>query len=748
MEPPKRMRETVDLKSYALLLWRRKWVVLLPMLLTSIIGWIVTMPRFMRPVYRCSATLMIELPRSVSKELASIVNAPSIAERMARMQSQIQSDEFLTILIDRANMRDDPWVQDWAKKNKKRYPDMSESDLADLWLRRYLRGTVSMQARGDGTSNLITVAVADYYPERAEALVRNIANNIIEANKSAQREATQATEVFSTTQLLEYKQKLQDAEARLEAFNRGQAGRRITAVLVTEPILPQVEEMRNGARDDLAFQRSQAQASAQRLAQLGGSSTQVDAILRGAAVARAITDGKNLEETYVRQSILDAGSLNSSARATALQLARGVEGTRSDVRSGLAATALGGPALDEAEEYAVASIRRILAETRVAAYDRHLREFSNRVVSAPEAEIEMRRLLQDVEYYRELHEVFVNQIASSQISEAYQASQVGERISILEPPQRPLKPSKPNRPAIVAMSVLVGMSLGLFGAFFLEHNDQTFRDVRELEDALHTSVIGTVPNLPALNRRVTPKTPGERAPFFLERLYSEFLQDSPGYREFRRTSLSLLRGGEGGPATMLLTSARSEEGKSTAAACLAMTLARELPRERVILVDLDARKPSLARMSGLDWTGADAKSPDVSMLLREQRWDDAALRPMLLPNFWILPMRTGADQHGGTVTAESIRWLLKELRQRADRIVLDGPPNLPVPDPLVIGPEVDAVLMVVKAGSTPRETVRRSFELQRHFHDNIAGVVMNNVAEVLPYYYQYSHYGYESRARG
>jgi capsular exopolysaccharide synthesis family protein len=266
--------------------------------------------------------------------------------------------------------------------------------------------------------------------------------------------------------------------------------------------------------------------------------------------------------------------------------------------------------------------------------------------------------------------------------------------------------------------------------------------VKETEERLGVRVVGTIPSMDGINRDSGPRDPGRREAQIAQALH-QFLDDSPGYQEFRRTTLALLRLGESGPRSILITSARSGEGKSTASLCLALTMARELPHERVVLVDLDARKPMLASRLGLE-----VEPPlEVGTLLRTRAWNDAALRTGIVPNLQVLPMAPPHEGPGDLINHESVNWLLARLRERFERVILDSPPNLPVPDPLVLGGEVDAVLMVVKAGSTPRQTVRRSLELQRSFGDNVWGILMNNVSEALPYYYSYKHYGYGYRKK-
>jgi Mrp family chromosome partitioning ATPase len=78
-------------------------------------------------------------------------------------------------------------------------------------------------------------------------------------------------------------------------------------------------------------------------------------------------------------------------------------------------------------------------------------------------------------------------------------------------------------------------------------------------------------------------------------------------------------------------------------------------------------------------------------------------------------------------------------------VVIDTAPNVPVPDAILIGSSVDAVVVVIRAGVTPREVVSRGLELQLEENSNVLGLVVNNLARVLPYYYDYKYYRYEGQ---
>lgn len=739
MRADQQLKETVDLRSYATLLWRRKWLIVIPTIAAGLTAFIVTLPAIMPPVYRCSATLLVEQPGVLSEDLQGLMANTSVAERLARLETQIQSAEFLTKIIENTGMRDDAETRKWAERNQSKYPDQTVEQLIDLKLLRYLRSSIQMQAGG---ANQIQVAAVDYDPDRCYRLVRNLTTGIIEANRASELEGFRTTEQFSSTQMNDYKRRLEEAENRLEAFRRNQAHRSAVPSLVGPNNLGRVQELQRMASNDLSMFGAEA-AAAQSL--LGGISTSsLDAILQSREVRSFLSEGDKLEQAYVRQSILDAERGGAAGQATAIQLSRVVSQLRAAVRDALANAPGLDPALqDAATDYLVARAQERFAHKRSIEFDRQVADFSNRIVSVPEADLELHRLQQEVDSYRTLMNVFEQQIVTSNISEAFEASQAGEQLSVLEPPQQPMKPVQPKRGPIIGLAFAAGLILGVLGCFVLEHHDPSFRDVKETEQRLGIRVIGTIPGIEAFAKNGDTRAAKEARQATAIRAVEEFLDDSPGYQEFRRTALGLLRSMEGGPRTLLITSARSAEGKSTASTCLALTLAKELHGERIALIDLDSRKPALANKLGLRVEPPD----DASGVLRDRRWRDSAMQNAVLPNLFVMPMALVHEAPADLITQENVRWLLSELRQRFDRVIIDSPPNLPVPDPLVLGPEVDAVILVVKAGATPRETVQRSLDIQRSFGDNVWGVLMNNVGEALPYYYSYKHYGYGYRRK-
>jgi Mrp family chromosome partitioning ATPase len=78
---------------------------------------------------------------------------------------------------------------------------------------------------------------------------------------------------------------------------------------------------------------------------------------------------------------------------------------------------------------------------------------------------------------------------------------------------------------------------------------------------------------------------------------------------------------------------------------------------------------------------------------------------------------------------------------------VDSAPTIPVSDTLILSSEMDGALMVVRAGKTPREMVKRATDLMKNSGMNIFGIIVNNVEKVLPYYFGYNSDYYEYSKR-
>ncbi len=213
-------------------------------------------------------------------------------------------------------------------------------------------------------------------------------------------------------------------------------------------------------------------------------------------------------------------------------------------------------------------------------------------------------------------------------------------------------------------------------------------------------------------------------------------KESPAATEFRRL-YSNLRHSDGFAAlkSLLITSATSEEGKSLVASFLSITIS-QYHNCKTLLVDSDMRKPVIHQLFNLE------QKFGLAEVLEEKKPLKECFKKTPLSNLQVLT--SGESHRTATELLDSphLTELFEEMKFYFDLIVIDSAPVIPVSDVMVLLPEVEGTLMVVKAGATPREVVKRALELVQNSGGKILGVVMNNLAGVLPYYYNYTYYGY------
>jgi len=218
--------------------------------------------------------------------------------------------------------------------------------------------------------------------------------------------------------------------------------------------------------------------------------------------------------------------------------------------------------------------------------------------------------------------------------------------------------------------------------------------------------------------------------------------ESPVATEFRRLYSRLRRTGEAGSLkSVLVTSSVRGEGKSTTAAYLAITVAR-YRNTRTLLVDGDLRKPKLHELFEL------SNRPGLSEVLAGVASLKSCFRSTSLDSLKVLTAGSASLFPSESFDSDRMKGVFEEMRFYFDVIIVDGAPVVAVSDPIILGSEVDGVLFVIMAGKTPREVVKRAKDILVDSNVNVVGAVLNNVDEVLPYYYDYRYYGYTHTGGG
>jgi capsular exopolysaccharide synthesis family protein len=340
--------------------------------------------------------------------------------------------------------------------------------------------------------------------------------------------------------------------------------------------------------------------------------------------------------------------------------------------------------------------------------------------------VEFNNLLSEVQKKRETLNSLIARKSEMELSTRLTGVQPLEgNIRVLSRARVPLAPFRPNTKLNVTLGLLLGLGLGVGGALLLDYLDNTFTSPKQIETMLGLPTLAMIPRHAAVEAvAARGRKRGAAAAVETVELISHRAPSDPATEAYRELRTAILLSSAGAPPPRLMvTSALPSEGKSATAVNLAIVLAQL--GKKVLLVDTDLRRPRLHRVF-------DARNErGVSTVLSGLEPNPAAvISPTRVPGVDLLPSGpvppNPTELLAGTVFVELSRRLL-DLGY--DHVVFDSPPTLPVSDPLMVASAVDVFFLVVRASSTPRESVRRA--IQKHNQSGLQpiGIVLNDVDE-------------------
>ncbi len=231
------------------------------------------------------------------------------------------------------------------------------------------------------------------------------------------------------------------------------------------------------------------------------------------------------------------------------------------------------------------------------------------------------------------------------------------------------------------------------------------------------------------NGRGSGRGGGVDRPLCIVRHFDRMSPQAEGYRSLR-TALELV--GQSTPfRNLLLTSPGPQEGKTTTLINLAV-LFWELGR-RVLVVDSDLRRGCLHQVFGVP------RAPGLTDLILGKA-DTLYPAHELKPGFSIMTRGRQYDKPAVLLGSPALRQSLALFEGRADIILMDSSPLLPVSDTLKLVTAMDAVLLVLRPGRTPRREAAQVRKLLQASRARVVGVVLNGVQDDGRRRYRYDRY--------
>ncbi|MBW7476715.1 CpsD/CapB family tyrosine-protein kinase [Paenibacillus oenotherae] len=171
--------------------------------------------------------------------------------------------------------------------------------------------------------------------------------------------------------------------------------------------------------------------------------------------------------------------------------------------------------------------------------------------------------------------------------------------------------------------------------------------------------------------------------------------------------------------TIMVTSTKKSEGKSSVAANLAVAYAQS--NKKVLLIDADMRNPAQHHIFNL------SNRIGLSSLLNQKfEWSDAAIASPV-ENLTIITAGSAPHNPSEMLASKFMIHMLEELKERFEVIIIDTPPFLSVADAQIVASKCDGVILVIDSGEVNKDVAQKAKENLEFVKAKLIGVVLNNV---------------------
>lgn len=360
----------------------------------------------------------------------------------------------------------------------------------------------------------------------------------------------------------------------------------------------------------------------------------------------------------------------------------------------------------------------IQAKLELGEAQRAFNEAKDASIELSRKEFKFQELQREVQTNRNLYDTFFTRIKQANDSLELQTA----NARIVDSAVTPSSPFKPRKALLVSLALVLSLMFGALLAFMLDYLDSTFKGAEDVEDKLGVSMLGMVP-------LVKQKKKEAAGLLFLD-------DNQKNYAEAMRTVRTsvVLSGIDKPHRIIMVTSSVPSEGKSTSAINLAVAIGQ---MERVLLIDADMRKPTIAKVLNLP-----PNSPGLSNLVAGTATLDDCILHMEDANIDVLTSGLIPPNPSELLSSHKFAELLRKFAQEYDRVIIDSPPTLLVSDALLMSKVVDAVVYVIRSDITTHQTVRTGVNRLMAVKAPIIGVILNkvNMKKAAQYYGAYSSY--------
>lgn len=701
--------EETHLRDYLGVIMKRKWtaIVFFIVVASAIILWTF----LTTPIYRSTVTIKIDKENPYVLKFKDVYGIERVEEDYYQTQYKIlKSRNLARKVIKSAKLYENPHfvnADDLSKKaavSKKEGNDSgTEGDVPQGVVDAFLSLLTIEPLQ---KSRLVRVNFDSPSPQLSTDIANEIAKAYMEFSIESKFEATQQAREWLEKQLQDMKARVEKSEEELNKY-AAQKG----IIFVSESW---GSDARDIPRQDIAtsnlsqMSNNLIQATSERIAKEAlyretqqGDPDSVTVVINNPLIQGLKKDYASAEADYSQLSKVYKPDYPrmTRLREQITQVKEKIDSETRKIISGIK------------REYETALKReRYLQKT--------LEKYKAEVQSLNEKMVQYQILKRENETNRELYNGLLQRLKEVGVS----ASLTTSNIQVLDRAEIPKTPYKPKKTTNILLAIIVGLFGGLGLAFFVEYLDNTVKTLEDIEKDILLPSLGIVPNFSKKvekGREVVEILADKRSPF------SEAYRSVGTYIQFSSAVKP--------PRTMLITSPRQGEGKTTTVVNTAIALAHTYGKG--IVIDADMRRSRLHEIFAVD--NAAGLS---SYLTGNAEISDGLIQKTKIENLDIITSGIIPPNPSELLSSPRMNAMINELFSLYSFIIFDSPPVLGLSDSLVLSTMADGVIMVIRADDTPRDAAVKARKLLQGVNARILGVILNGISETELRYGYYSDY--------
>jgi len=649
----------------------------------------------MTPIYRSTVTILIEQNKAQVVSIKDVYNGMSDSLEYYQTQAEILKSAAVAARVVKDMKLDTDPAFDPRQQPKSMRARLYESlglSKPEPWTQENIMSAIqetimsNMRVEPVRRSQLIEVSYDAPDPVVAAKIANAIANAYIVSDMDARFQMTKKASDWLNEQLVTLRSNLDKSQQVLQDY-REKAHMVDTKGLAQMGAVRQIEDLTQ------SLVTARAQSAAAQNAYLQVSKAKEGDLASLPIVQQNVTVGRLVElrseaERKVAELSKRYGNDHPKMTAAQSELAQTKENLQRQIK--LVASSL------ERDYEAAKGNERVIAST--------MGKVKGSLYGVNRKEFQLQSLQRDVDANQGLYDMFMNRLKETAASRDNQTNVVARVIDPATPDDRPIKP---NKPAILAITLFMGLFIGVLIALLLERLDSTLKSPDDVEAKLGLPVLASLPKL----TREDAETPGA---YFMAEPKSVF---SEGIRT-ARTGV-LLSAIDEEHKVLVITSTLPGEGKTTFAVNLAVAHAHT---KKALLLDTDMRRPSVIKNMGLD-----AAKPGLSNLVSGAASLSECIQTIEGSTLHVIGAGDIPPNPLELILSRKFGEMLEILAKSYDVIIIDSPPVQLVSDAVVLSTHATGVIFVVKADETPYQIASRCIRTLASADANLVGIVFNQL---------------------